>query len=45
MKIITTRMFSHEGSRRGKQFALSSFAHQIVQNEQGNGDGVIRLGN
>ena len=33
MKIITTRMFSHEGARRGKQFALSSFAYQIVQNE------------
>ena len=34
MKIIITRMFSHEGARRGKQFALSSFAHQIVQNEK-----------
>ena len=34
MKIITTRMFSHEGARRGKQFALSSFAYQIVQNEK-----------
>lgn len=45
MRIITTRMFSHEGSRRGKEFALSSFAHQIVQNEKGNGDGFIRHGN
>ena len=45
MKIITTRMFSHEGSRRGKQFALSSFEHQKVQNEKGNGDGFIRHGN
>jgi len=45
MKIITTRMFSHEGARRGKQFALSSFAHQIVQNEKGIGDGFIRHGN
>ncbi len=45
MKIIITRMFSHEGSRRGKRFALSSFAHQIVQNEKGNGDGYIRHGN
>ena len=27
-------MFSHEGARRGKQFALSSFAYQIVQNEK-----------
>ena len=38
-------MFSHEGARRGKQFALSSFAHQIVLNEKGNGDGFIRHGN
>ena len=30
LKIITTRMFSHEGARRGKQFALSSFAHLTV---------------
>jgi GDP-mannose 4,6-dehydratase len=30
LKIVITRLFSHEGSRRGKQFALSSFAHQIV---------------
>ena len=45
MNIIITRMFSHEGSRRGKRFALSSFAHQIVQNENGNGDGYIRHGN
>jgi len=45
MKIITTRMFSHEGARRGKQFALSSFAHQIVQNEKGIGDGFVRHGN
>ena len=34
MKIIITRMFSHEGTRRGKQFALSSFAHQIVKWEK-----------
>jgi GDP-mannose 4,6-dehydratase len=45
MKVIITRMFSHEGARRGKRFALSSFAHQIVQNEKGNGDGFIRHGN
>ena len=31
MKIIITRMFSHEGARRGKQFALSSFAYQIAK--------------
>ena len=34
MKIIITRMFSHEGARRGKRFALSSFAHQIVTYEK-----------
>jgi len=34
MKIIITRMFSHEGSRRGKHFAISSFAHQIVVHEK-----------
>ena len=46
MKIITTRMFSHEGARRGKQFALSSFAYQIVQNEKLiKNDCAIRHGN
>ncbi len=45
MRIVITRMFSHEGARRGKQFALSSFAYQIVQNEKGKGDGYIRHGN
>ena len=45
MKVIITRMFSHEGKRRGKRFALSSFSHQIVQNEKGNGDGFVRHGN
>ena len=45
MKIIITRMFSHEGARRGKEFALSSFAHQVVLNEKGQGDGFIRHGN
>lgn len=34
LKIIITRMFSHEGMRRGKEFALSSFAFQIVENEK-----------
>ena len=37
LKVIITRMFSHEGSRRGKQFALSSFAHQIVSHEKSKG--------
>ena len=34
LKVITTRMFSHEGARRGKRFAISSFAHQIVTHEK-----------
>lgn len=34
LDIIITRMFSHEGSRRGSEFALSSFAKQIVENEK-----------
>ena len=33
MNIIITRMFSHEGARRGKRFALSWFAYQIVMAE------------
>ena len=33
LKIITTRLFSHTGQRRGRQFALSSFAYQTVLNE------------
>ena len=45
MKIIITRMFSHGGSRRGKEFALSWFAYQIVQYEKGIGDGFVRHGN
>ena len=34
LKVITTRMFSHEGARRGKRFALSWFAYQIVRSEK-----------
>ena len=44
MKIITTRMFSHEGARRGKEFALSSFAHQIAKGEK-SGNYVVKHGN
>ena len=44
MKIITTRMFSHEGARRGKEFALSSFAYQIAKGEK-SGNYVVRHGN
>jgi GDP-D-mannose dehydratase len=34
LDIVITRMFSHEGARRGKQFALSSFARQIAVHEK-----------
>ena len=34
LKVIITRMFSHEGARRGKIFALSWFAYQIVKHEK-----------
>lgn len=33
LKVIITRMFSHEGKRRGKHFALSNFAYQIASHE------------
>ncbi len=36
MKIIITRMFSHEGSRRGRDFAISNFARQIATAEKKN---------
>lgn len=44
MKIITTRMFSHEGARRGKEFALSSFAYQIAKGEK-LGNHIVKHGN
>ena len=37
-------MFSHEGARRGKEFAVSSFAHQIAKGEK-NGNCVVKHGN
>ena len=45
MKIIITRMFSHEGARRGKEFALSSFAYQIAKAEKQNGPYEVKHGN
>tara|TARA_Y100000361_G_scaffold154281_1_gene179280 strand:- start:810 stop:1766 length:957 start_codon:yes stop_codon:yes gene_type:complete len=44
MRIITTRMFSHEGARRGKEFAVSSFAYQIAKGEK-SGNYVVKHGN
>jgi len=37
-------MFSHEGARRGKEFALSSFANQIAKGEK-SGNYVVKHGN
>ena len=45
MKIIVTRMFSHEVARRGKEFALSSFARQIAKAEKLKGEQFIYHGN
>lgn len=47
MKIVITRLFSHEGKRRGREFALSSFAYQIVQHELSRNTSpfVIKVGN
>jgi len=44
-KIITTRMFTHTGPRRGDVFAESSFAKQIVMIENGLISPVIKVGN
>jgi GDP-mannose 4,6-dehydratase len=45
MKIMTTRMFTHTGPRRGDIFAESSFAKQIAMIEQGLIEPVIKVGN
>ena len=44
-KIITTRMFTHTGPRRGDVFAESSFAKQIAMIENGLLSPVIKVGN
>ena len=44
-KVITTRMFTHTGPRRGDVFAESTFAKQIALIEQANGPPVIKVGN
>ena len=44
LDIIITRMFSHEGARRGKQFALSSFARQIAVHEESYYVNRVRFG-
>ena len=45
MCVMTTRMFTHTGPRRGDVFAESTFAKQIAMIESGFQDPVIRVGN
>jgi GDP-mannose 4,6-dehydratase len=44
-KVMTTRMFTHTGPRRGDVFAESSFAKQIAMIEAGMIEPVVRTGN
>lgn len=45
MTVMTTRMFTHTGPRRGDVFAESSFAKQIALIEAGQINPVVRVGN
>lgn len=45
LKVMTTRMFTHTGPRRGDVFAESSFAKQIALAEAGMIEPIIRVGN
>lgn len=45
MTVMTTRMFTHTGPRRGDVFAESTFAKQIAMIEQGQIAPVIKVGN
>lgn len=45
MKVLTTRMFTHTGPRRGDVFAESSFAKQIAMIEEGLLPPVVKTGN
>jgi GDPmannose 4,6-dehydratase len=45
MKVVTTRMFTHTGPRRGDVFAESSFAKQIAMIEAGQLPPIVRTGN
>jgi GDPmannose 4,6-dehydratase len=44
-KIMTTRMFTHTGPRRGDVFAESTFAKQIAMVEAGAVPPVVKVGN
>lgn len=45
LNVITTRMFTHTGPRRGDIFAESSFAKQIAMIEKGLIPPIIKVGN
>lgn len=45
MNVISTRMFTHTGPRRGDVFAESSFAKQIALAEAGYSKPIIKVGN
>ena len=45
MKIMTTRMFTHTGPRRGDVFAESTFAKQIAMAENNLIEPIIKVGN
>jgi GDP-mannose 4,6-dehydratase len=45
MKVMTTRMFTHTGPRRGDVFAESTFAKQIAMIEKGVIPPVVKVGN
>src|ERR1700754_3429528 len=45
MKVMTTRMFTHTGPRRGDVFAESTFAKQIAMIEADVSPPVVKVGN
>ena len=45
MPVMTTRMFTHTGPRRGDVFAESTFAKQIAMIEYGLQEPIIKVGN
>ena len=45
MTVMTTRMFTHTGPRRGDVFHESTFAKQIAMIEKGLAEPVVKVGN
>ena len=45
MCVMTTRMFTHTGPRRGDVFAESTFAKQIALIEAGKSEPIVKVGN